>query len=58
MENETTINTTQPTVQMAGSKSDGVAQITNTATTVFADEHEGTVLNMPDATQDISTMII
>lgn len=56
MENETTINTTQPTVQMAGSKSDGVAQITNTATTVFADEHEGTVLNMPDATQDISTM--
>lgn len=56
MENETTINTTTPSTQMAGTKTTIENGISNTATTVFTDEMEGTILQIPDAVQDISSM--
>lgn len=56
MENETSINTTTPTTQMAGTKTIIENTISNTATTVFTDEMEGTILQIPDAVQDISSM--
>jgi len=56
VENETTINTTTPTAQMAGTKTTTENEISSTATTVFTDEMEGTILQIPDAVQDISSM--
>ncbi len=43
-------------IQMAGSKLLNENSTKNTATVVFTDEKEGTILTIPDAVQDISEM--